>query len=191
MYMKIKEWARKQGICYHTALRWFHAGRLPVAAMQTETGTILTEEPTEKETSCKTFTLYARVSSNDQKNDLARQLDRLRNYAAAKGYDVVKEVSEIGSGLNGKRRKLLSILSSDSSIIVEHSDRLCRFGFEYLKTALKTQGRSIIVINNTDHENEFVQDFIDVVTSMCAKIYGRRSAKNKAKRALEAVENEN
>jgi predicted site-specific integrase-resolvase len=77
---------------------------------------------------------------------------------------------------------------SVSLIVVEHRDRLSRFGFEYIESAMAAQGRRIIVMESGDHKLDLVQDFIDVVTSMCARIYGRRSAKNKAKRALAAAE---
>ncbi len=74
--------------------------------------------------------LYARVSSADQKSDLERQVQRLRGYAAARGYQVAKEVTEIASGLNDSRPKFLKLLADVSigTIIVEHKDRGTRFG---------------------------------------------------------------
>lgn len=133
--------------------------------------------------------MYARVSSHDQKNDLERQLGRLKDYAAAQGWSVIKEVKEIGSGLNGKRQKIMRLLNDKniSGIVVEHKDRLSRFGSEMIKAALQSSGRQLYVVNETESKEDLVQDFADVVTSMCAKIYGRRSAKNRAKRALKAV----
>jgi len=98
-------------------------------------------------------------------------------------------VTEIGSGLNGKRRRLLRLLadSTVTLLVVEHRDRLARFGTEYIEAALQAQGRSVIVVEAGEQKLDIVQDFIDVVTSMCARIYGRRAAKNRAKRALEAA----
>jgi len=134
--------------------------------------------------------LYARVSSSGQKEDLTRQLQRLRTYAAVKGLIINKEVTEIGSGMNGRRKKLLKILKdpSISTIIVEHRDRLTRFGFEYLSNALQASQREIIVVNQTEDVTDLVQDMVDVLTSFCARLYGQRSAKNRAKRALEAAQ---
>jgi predicted site-specific integrase-resolvase len=185
--MILKHWAATQGISYQTALRWFHSGRMPVPAFQTETGTILVSEPEPGGT--LPYAVYGRVSSHDQKEDLQRQLGRLRNYCASNGLLISKEVSEIGSGLNGKRKGLLGLLQAPARyhIVCEHKDRLARFGFEYLQAALAAQDRRIIVLNQEEDRSDLVQDFVSVVTSMCARIYGRRSARNRAKRALEAA----
>lgn len=187
--MILKTWAKKQGINYRTALRWFHSGKMPVQAYQTDTGTIIVGSPDLVQgASLKGYAVYARVSSHDQKNDLARQVSRLRDFCAANGYKIEKEVSEIGSGLNGRRLKLINLLESNLNIVVEHPDRLSRFGVLYLQSALNQSGREIIVMNETESGMDLIQDFVDVVTSMCARIYGKRSAKNKAEKALKAVE---
>lgn len=136
--------------------------------------------------------IYGRVSSHDQKEDLARQLDRLRTFCASKGWVVAKEVSEIGSGLNGRRQGLLGVLSSPkwTVIVVEHRDRLSRFGVDFIEAALKSAGRHLVVVNAAEDKHDLVQDFIDVVTSMCSRIYGQRSAKNRAARAIKAAADE-
>ncbi len=110
--------------------------------------------------------LYARVSSHDQRNDLDRQLARLSHYAAEHDLHVVETVAEVGSGRSGKRRKLLRLLSNSaiSTIVVEHRDRFARFGSEYLEAALASSNRHLIA----------------VLTSFCARLYGRRSARNRA-----------
>jgi putative resolvase len=76
-------------------------------------------------------------------------------------------------------------------ILVEHRDRLMRFGVEYVESALGAQGRQLIVVDQSELKDELVQDMIEVLTSFCARLYGRRSAKNKAKKALESIQNEN
>lgn len=184
--MKLSQWAKQQGITYTTAWRWFRAGKLPVEALQTETGTILVKQPEPKE---GLVAIYARVSSPDQKADLERQVARLVVYANQKGLPVHKTVTEIGSGINGRRQKLLSLLrdSSVSTIIVEHRDRLMRFGSEYVEAALTAEGRKIVVVDETELKDDLMADMIDVLTSFCARLYGRRSARNKAKKALEAL----
>ena len=185
--MKLAQWAKKSGISYRTAHRLFKKGKLPVPAYQLETGTILIE--IEDVVLSHSVALYARVSSHDQKEDLARQLQRLRDFAAARGWKIEKEVQEIGSGLNGNRKKLLALLKdkSISVIVVEHRDRLARFGAEMIEACLGSSKRELMIVNETEYKEDLVQDFVDVITSMCAKIYGKRSAKKRAKRALEAA----
>ena len=70
---------------------------------------------------------------------------------------------------------------------VEHRDRLMRFGAEYVESALAAQGRKLIVVDPSEVKDDLVQDMIEVLTSFCARLYGRRSAKNKAKKAIEAI----
>lgn len=187
--MKLSEWAKKNGITYRTAWKWFKAGKLPVPAEQTPTGTILVKEGSEK---LGKVALYARVSSADQKSDLDGQVSRLLTYANKRGWEVGKAITEIGSGLNGHRPKLMKLLADPKIqvVVIEHRDRLMRFGFEYVEAALSAQGRQIIVVEQSELKDDLVQDMIEVLTSFCARLYGRRSAKNKAKKALEAMEHE-
>ncbi len=90
--------------------------------------------------------LYARVSSYDQKSDLMRQVRRLERFAKSQGWKDYEIVAEIGSGLNGKRKKLLRVPRdpSISHIIVEHRDRLARFGFERIEAALEGAGKRVV-----------------------------------------------
>jgi predicted site-specific integrase-resolvase len=127
--MKLSTWAKAQGISYRTAWRWFKEGKLPVVAEQTKTGTILIKENSQP---INAVAIYARVSSRDQKKDLDPQISRLVQYANAKGWVVAETITEIGSGLNGHRPKLMKILTNSNIkiILVEHLDRLMRFGAE-------------------------------------------------------------
>jgi len=189
--MKLSAWARKQGVCYTTAWRMWKAGRLPVPAEQFPTGTIIVKEPVEDyEAQSQSVVLYARVSSSDRKSDLDRQLARLVEFAVSRGYRVKGAVKEVGSGLNGKRSRLLSILSDPDvkTIVVEHRDRLARFGFEYLEAALRGSGRKVVVKDRGEMRDDLVQDMVDVLTSFCARLYGRRSARRRAKKALKEIE---
>ena len=187
--VKLAEWAKRQGVSYRTAWRWFKAGTMPVPCRKTPTGTILVDAPTEQ--IAQTVALYARVSSHDQKSDLDRQLARLSVYAAKHGFHVVDSVAEVGSGLNGKRKKLLRLLSDPkiSVVIVEHRDRFARFGSEYLEAALIASDRKLVVVDSSEMNDDLVQDMISILTSFCARLYGRRSARNRAisiERALAA-----
>lgn len=188
--MKLSQWAKEKGITYKTAYRMFKDGNLPVKSEQLPTGTILVF-PEEQQK--HRVALYARVSSSDQKDDLKRQVQRLRDYASTQGFQIAKEVSEIGSGLNGHRKKIHAILqdASITVILVEHRDRLARFGVPLLESALASAGRKIIVMNDTEYKDDIMQDFIDLVTSFCARIYGKGAAKNKAKKIIEAVQDDN
>ena len=186
--MKLSKWAQEIGITYHAAWRMYKAGKIPYKTEQLPTGTIIIY-PKEKKESEKAV-LYARVSSRDQKNDLERQMNRLRDYAAANSYQITKEIAEIGSALNGRTRKLLKALKDPqiTLIIAEHKDRLTRFGYDYLEAALQPTGRKVIILNEEECKDDLVQDMLDVLTSFCGRLYGRRSARLRAKRAMKAVE---
>jgi putative resolvase len=189
---KLSAWAKENGVHYRTAMIWMHAGKLPVSVVRTPGGHYrVVEKSVELPTSDKSV-LYGRVSSHDQKEDLVRQTARLRSFAGGLGLKDVEIVEELGSGLNGKRPKLLKLLADPTvkKIVVEHRDRLARFGVEYIEAALQAQGRSLVVAEAGEQKLDLVQDFIDVVTSMCARIYGRRAASNRAKRALAAAAEE-
>ena len=183
--MKLSDWARKQGVSYLTAWRWFRAGKLPVPARQLPSGTILVEEPSPEGRTV----LYARVSSRDQKEDLERQVERLKAFAEAQGWQDYEVVTEVGSGLNGKRRKLLRVLKDPQvgRIVVEHRDRLTRFGFEMLEAALYASGKRLVVVEEGEVMDDLVQDLLEILTSACGRLYGRRSARNRARRALEVM----
>lgn len=184
--MKLSVWAKQSGVSYQTAWNWFTAGQLPVPAIQTATGTILVQLATS--TLARTA-IYARVSGSDQKADLDRQVARLSAFAATQGLTVCAVICETGSGLNGKRPKLLKLLQDRtiSTVLVEHRERLARFGFEYLEAALSAQGRNILVAEQKELSDDLVTDMVEVLTSFCARLYGRRSAKHKAQVALAAV----
>jgi len=95
-------------------------------------------------------------------------------------------VTEVGSGMNGRRRKLAKLLSDPTAmtIVAEHRDRLARFGVEHLEAALRAQGRRIVVVEDSEVEDDLVRDMTEVLTSFCARLYGRRGARNRAEKAL-------
>lgn len=184
--MKLKQYAEELGISYGTALNWFHAGKIP-QAYQLDTGTIIVPNETKhpKPERFKTV-IYARVSSNEQrKTNLETQAKRMSEFAEANGWQVDKVVKEVGSGLNDERKKLISVLEDPTvkRIVVEHKDRLTRFGFNYLETLAKLQGSEIIVANKTldNDKDDLMADFTAIITSFCARLYSKRRGKNKAK----------
>jgi len=161
---------------------------LPAPAWQNpQTGTIIVNRPADLKE--QGVALYARVSSADQKADLERQLARLVKYATKEGLRVIEAVQEVGSALNGPRPKLLRLLrnSKVGAIVVEHRDRLARFGSDDVEAALAASGRRLFVVDRTEMRDDLVQDMVDVLTSFCARLYGRRTARNRALRAVEAT----
>lgn len=187
VFMKLGDWARVNGLCYRTAWRLFRKGQLPVPAQQLATGTILVD--VQQSASTSGVALYARVSSHDQRADLERQFGRLVSYAASQRMHVVATVSEIGSGLNSRRRGLLRLLRDPlvQTIVVEHRDRLAHFGWEYIAAACMAHGRALLVVDERETTDDVVRDLHEVIVSMCARLYGKRSAKNRAGLALAAV----
>jgi putative resolvase len=129
---------------------------------------------------------YCRVSSGDQKADLERQVARTVQGATSQGLAVADVVAEVGSGLDGRRRKLHRLLADPGvgTIVVEHRDRLARFGVEHLEAALSASGRRLVVLDPAESADDLVRDITEVLTSMCAHLYGRRSAQHRAARAV-------
>jgi len=184
--MKLSQFAKENTISYKTAWRMWKRGELD--AIQLPSGTVVIKQASQQKYG---VALYARVSSADQKADCDRQMARLREYAAARGYQVQQEVVEVASGLNDQRPKLSKLLSDRAigKIIVEHKDRLTRFGFNYIAQLMATDGRAIEVMNETDTKDELVDDFVSVMTSMAARIYGRRNSKRAAAKVKTCIEN--
>lgn len=160
---------------------------MPVPVIKTATGRYLVLEQT-GDTQGRTVA-YCRVSSADQKADLERQAGRVVTAATGMGLSVAEVVTEIGSGLNGKRPKLARLLGDPqvSVIVVEHRDRLARFGLEYLSAALGATGRRIVVIDDAELDDDLVRDMTEVLTWFCARLYGRRSAARRARVAMDAA----
>jgi putative resolvase len=123
--------ARKLGISYHTAQRWFKAGKFP--GYQADKGTIYVTDPVVEAISKnlpQRVAIYTRVSAAENKDNLEGQAKRLADYCAAKGYRVASVVKEIGSGVNDTRLKLLKLLIDPTItlIVVEPRDRLTVLG---------------------------------------------------------------
>jgi len=172
----------------HTAYRWFREGTLPVPARRVGR-LILVELPGEQRRAARSV-VYARVSAADQRADLARQVDRLAGEVTARGLSVDEVVREVGSGMTGRRPKLRRVLSDPTArtVVVEHRDRLARFGVEHLEAVLAAQGRRLVVVEEAetadDLVRDLVRDMVEVLTSFCARLYGRRGARHRALRAV-------
>lgn len=189
--MNLTEWAKAQGVHPHTAYRWFREGTLPVPATRVGPRTILVnvDAAAAVAESSASVGLYARVSSQDRKSDLERQVARLSMWAAQAGLRVVRVETEIGSGMHGSRAKARRLLADPQVrvVVVEHRDRLGRMNTELVEAALTAAGRRLVVLDAGEVEDDVVRDMVEVLTSFCARLYGRRSARNRAQRALEAA----
>jgi len=190
--MKLSKWAKKMGISYRRAWQMFKDGKIP-EVKQLPTGTIVVLEEEKDALPKDTVAIYARVSSHENKDNLERQVERLKEYAMARGWKIIYVVKEIGSGVNDARPKLIGLLKKKnySILLVEHKDRLTRFGFNYLKLLTENQGKTIEVVNSAEEEKEdIVQDFVSVIYSFAAKLYGLKRAKRKTEKIVkEIVEN--
>jgi putative resolvase len=155
-----------------------------------ETGTVvITKEITEQPGQEKVVVVYTRVSANENRPNLDSQAERLCAYCGAKGWKVVKVVKEVGSGVNDGRRKLLALLADPTVtvIVVEHKDRLTLFGFKvHRNTSCHAGGCSIEVVNVTENPIEdIIADFVSILYSFCAKLYGQRRAKRKTEKIVQ------
>ncbi len=182
--MKLAEWARANGVHPQTAYRWFRQGTMPVPARRLPSGTILVDTPGSPPGG--RVVLYARVTAYDQRGELDRQVARLTAWATGQGMVVADVVREVGTGVNGKRPRLRRLLADPhaTTIVVEHRDRLARFGVEYLEAALSAQGRKLVVVEPGETSDDLMGDMIEVLTGFCARLYGRRGARNRALRAV-------
>ncbi|MGC5021790.1 IS607 family transposase [Micromonospora sp. DT47] len=185
--MNLKEWARREGVHPVTAYRWFREGELPVPVRRVG-GLILVDQPAAP-APIGVAVVYARVSSVDQCADLDRQVARVTTWATGEGVTVSRVVTEVGSAVNGRREKFLGLLRdpSVSTIVVEHRDRFARFGSEYVEAALAAQGRRLLVVDPAEVDDDIVRDVTEILTSLCARLYGRRAAADRARRAIDAV----
>jgi putative resolvase len=186
--VNLSEWAQHVGVSKFTAYRWFREGSLPVPAQRV--GRLILVDMSPADRKVQRTVVYARVSSHDQRPDLDRQVSRLTQWASANTMAVDEVVTEVGSGMNGKRRKLARVLADPSvlTIVVEHRDRLARFGLEHLEAALSAQGRRVLVVDEGEVDDDLVRDMTQVLTSFCARLYGRRGARNRAEKALRCAE---
>jgi predicted site-specific integrase-resolvase len=190
MFYKLSDYALKFNVTYRTAWNRFKAGKIPGAFFD-ETNHVCIPIKT-LDISCKKVAIYSRVSGNDAKDNLERQEDRLKNFCITNGYTISHTIKEVASGMNDNRPKLIKLLQVNDwdVLVVEHKDRLTRFGFNYIETLLETKGKQILVVNNssTDEKTDLVSDLVSIIYSFSARLYGQRSAKNKREKITKILE---
>lgn len=179
-YYKLSEYARNRSITYQAAWNRYRSGKIPGAFLDETNHVIIplfVEDPL-----LNRVAIYSRVSSNEMKENLDKQEDRLKSYSISFGYNIVYSIKEVGSGMNDSRSKLSKLLMQDDwdVLVVENKDRLTRFGFNYLELLLNKQGKKINVVNQTqDDKSDIINDLISIIYSFSARIYGLRRKKNK------------
>ena len=191
--MKLSKYAEKIGVKRATATKWFHKGLIK-GAYQLPTGTIIVPDEifNEKENEVGETVIYARVSSPERrKTDLEYQAKRMSDFCISNGWKIDRIVKEVGSGLNDSRPKLMELFEGKRNIqriVVEHKDRLTKFGFNYLSALAKVRGIEIIVADKTENQkDDLMLDFVSVITSFCARMYGQKRGKKKKDKMLEVI----
>lgn len=187
--MKLSDYAKKLGVTYRTAWNWFKTGSIK-GAYQLPSGTVIVPEESENSNNYGVI-LYARTSFSQNKELLENQARRLEEYAIAKGYKIKQIIKEFGSGLNDNRKLLSQVLKEGKydKIIVEHKDRLTRFGFNYIQ--ILTCGRIEVVNESKEEDEDITRDLISIIHCFSARIYGLRRSKRlkfKVKEAIKDIE---
>ena len=187
MKVKLSKYAKMSGVSVRTLWRRIKDGSLKVE--YSNTGRVFVNIENEQPFILNVC-IYARVSSSENKNNLEKQKERLLSYCNAKGYKVRKVVTEIGSGLNDERKKLESVLldRSINLIVVEHKDRLSRFGLNYIQKLLELDNRKIEIVNTqSNDEDDLMQDFVSIITSFTARLYGGRRSKRVTEKLIKEI----
>jgi len=195
--IKIAKLAKDLGVTKATLYNWKNEGKINFVKSKTNRNFVTLQDYKDligiKDSKESKNVIYCRVSSTQNKNNLKTQKERLVAYCEAKGYHIYKIIEEFGSGINDKRSKLEKlILEQDyTKIIIEHKDRLSRLGFNYLEMLCKITGKEIEIVNNVQtDEEDIIQDFVSIVTSFCARIYGKKRSKRITEKLIEQLKNQ-
>lgn len=174
MYVKAGEYCKRFKVHPQTLRRWADSGKIKFR--RSPGGTRLYRLPDGGADDQKEKVVYARVSSAKQKDDLQRQADFLRSK-----FPDHRLVTDIGSGINWKRKGLLSLLDAANKgdlqeIVVATRDRLCRFAFDLLDHIFRQRGVRLVVLDSADMspERELSDDLLSIVQIFCCRRNGKR-----------------
>jgi len=200
--LTIQQAAELLGVSTQTVRRWEKTGKLPPAnrtiggQRRYNPSALITSSSVPKQEAQPTLP-YARVSSHDQKDDLARQENILSMFCASHGW-TYEVISDLGSGLNyykrGLKKLIQKILNKNiKRLVITHKDRLLRFGSELIFSLCEERGIEVVLINQgkePSFEEELASDVFEIITVFSARLYGSRSRKNKTllKNLKEAVD---
>lgn len=190
--LKPKEMAQKLGVSISTLQRWDREGVLK-AYRNPKNRRYYTEEQYLNymgisDDKKRKVVAYSRVSSRNQKDDLNNQFNFIKNYCNAKGIIVDDYMSDIGSGLNYKRKnwnKLLDQVMNNEieTIYITYKDRFIRFGYDWFENLCHKFDTQIVVLNDktTSPQQELVEDLISIIHVFSCRIYGLRKYKTDIK----------
>lgn len=188
--LSIGKFAKSLGVSIQTLRNWDKEGKLKPTYVTENGYRYYSEDLLNKFRNIKNVNkikkkniLYARVSTKDQKDDLDRQVDNLKQYAYSKGYSF-EIITDIGSGINYKKEGLLKMINlvecgEVDRIIVLYKDRLIRFGYDLIEYICKFNDTKIEIVDNStiSKEQELTEDLIQIITVLSNKLYGARSKK--------------
>lgn len=190
--LKPKEMAQKLGVSISTLQRWDREGVLK-AYRNPKNRRYYTEEQYLNymgisDDKKRKVVAYSRVSSRNQKDGLNNQFNFIKNYCNAKGIIVDDYMSDIGSGLNYKRKnwnKLLDQVMNNEieTIYITYKDRFIRFGYDWFESLCHQFDTQIVVLNDktTSPQQELVEDLISIIHVFSCRIYGLRKYKTDIK----------
>ncbi|MDR1791139.1 MAG: IS607 family transposase [Propionibacteriaceae bacterium] len=199
-YVATGQAAKMLGVSVSTLQRWDREGRLvaertPAGRRRYKVSEIASFNPLGLDTAVleRPTIAYARVSSHDQKADLARQVKVLEMYCASHGWKY-EVISDLGSGMNYRKKglmRLLDMIVADKvgRLVIAHKDRLLRFGAELVFAVCEAKHVEVVIVNQGEDrsfEEELASDVLEIVTVFSARMYGARSHKNK--KLIEDVE---
>ncbi|MEG3935947.1 IS607 family transposase [Microcoleus sp. T3_B1] len=190
---KPHEFAKKLGLSVKTLQRWDATGKLPAKRtlsghrFYTEDDLLIASGLRPTEVNRKVI-VYCRVSSSGQKAELKNQMLAMEAFCLGRGLVVDDWISEIGSGLNFKRKKFLAIMLSMlkgeiSTIVIAHKDRMCRFAFEFIQELATSVGCEVVVANqeSLSPQQELVEDLMAIIHCFSCRLYGLRNYSKKIK----------
>ncbi|WP_302967353.1 IS607 family transposase [Intestinibacter bartlettii] len=191
-YYSIGEFAKAIGKTTKTLRNWDKSGKLKPARIEDTGYRYYSQEQLNHflglkdiKTKNKKIIGYCRVSSNKQKDDLERQIDNVKTYMYAKGYQF-EIISDIGSGINYNKKGLNQLIDMITNyevekIVVLYKDKLIRFGYELIENICNKYGTTIEIIDNTQktEEQELVEDLVQIITVFSCKLQGKRAHKAK------------
>ena len=188
--LSIGKFAKSLGVSIQTLRNWDKEGKLKPTYVTENGYRYYSEDLLNKFRNIKNVNkikkkniLYARVSTKNQKDELNRQVDNLKQYAYSKGYSF-EIITDIGSGINYKKEGLLKMINlvecgEVDRIIVLYKDRLIRFGYDLIEYICKLNDTKIEIVDNStvSKEQELTEDLIQIITVFANKLYGARSKK--------------
>ena len=186
-YFTINKFSKIVGVTPQTLRNWDKTGKLKPHHTSENGYRYYSEEQLKQvlrtKPKSRTIVGYCRVSSPKQKDDLERQIENVKTYLLAQGKPF-EIISDVGSGINCRRKGLLELLDRINQgevekVVILYKDRLSRFGFELIEYMASLHGCEIEIIDNTQktEQEELVEDLVQIITVFSCKLQGKRAHK--------------